>query len=76
MSILKITQRKILKHCFSEVSGIADTYIFIPQSMIPASRNERIPPKSGGKVTGSGRKTQEIDGTWKQYPARIFLDFF
>ncbi len=29
MSIWKSTQRKILKHCISEVSDVAEIYIFI-----------------------------------------------
>jgi hypothetical protein len=44
--------------------------------MILASENERIPPERGGKVTGFRRKTPEIDGKWKQYADRNFLDFF
>ncbi len=47
-----------------------------PRSMILASENERIPPERGGKVTGFRRKTPEIDGKWKQYADRNFLDFF
>jgi hypothetical protein len=44
--------------------------------MIPAFENKRIPQERGGKVTRSCRKTLEIDGKWKQYSGRNFLDFF
>ncbi len=39
----------------------------IPSSKIPASGNGRNWPERGGKITGSGRKTPEIDGIRKQY---------
>jgi hypothetical protein len=49
---------------------------YFPRSMIPVSENDRNRPERGEKMTESGRKTPELDETWKQYSGQKFFGCF
>jgi len=49
---------------------------YFSRSMIPASENDRNRPERGEKMTESGRKTSELDETWKQYSGWKFFGCF